>query len=195
MVRRRLSDDPDVLLAAARRGDHDALEALLRSVHDRMAAVARRILRDPGDAADCTQEALIRVVRGLSSFDGRSSFSTWCHRIVATTALDELRRRGRRPVTVPETDREPLSTESTPEQASLDALALADIDSALARLPEEFRQAVVLSDVADLDYPTIAEMLEVPVGTVKSRVARGRAQLRDLLGNPTESGGRRMGEE
>ena len=195
MVRRRLSDDPDVLLAAARRGDHDALEALLRSVHDRMAAVARRMLRDPGDAADCTQEALIRVVRGLAGFDGRSSFSTWCHRIVATTALDELRRRGRRPVTVPETDQEPLSTESTPEQASLDALALADIDSALARLPEEFRQAVVLSDVADLDYPTIAEMLEVPVGTVKSRVARGRAQLRDLLGNPTESGGRRMGEE
>ena len=195
MVRRRLSDDPDVLLAAARRGDHDALEALLRSVHDRMAAVARRMLRDPGDAADCTQEALIRVVRGLAGFDGRSSFSTWCHRIVATTALDELRRRGRRPVTVPETDREPLSTEPTPEQASLDALALADIDSALARLPEEFRQAVVLSDVADLDYPTIAEMLEVPVGTVKSRVARGRAQLRDLLGNPTESGGRRMGEE
>jgi RNA polymerase sigma-70 factor (ECF subfamily) len=195
VVRRRLSDDPDVLLAAARRGDHDALEALLRSVHDRMAAVARRMLRDPGDAADCTQEALIRVVRGLAGFDGRSSFSTWCHRIVATTALDELRRRGRRPVTVPETDREPLSTESTPEQASLDALALADIDSALARLPEEFRQAVVLSDVADLDYPTIAEMLEVPVGTVKSRVARGRAQLRDVLGNPTESGGRRMGEE
>ena len=195
MVRRRLSDDPDVLLAAARRGDHDALDALLRSVHDRMAAVARRMLRDPGDAADCTQEALIRVVRGLAGFDGRSSFSTWCHRIVATTALDELRRRGRRPVTVPETDREPLSTESTPEQASLDALALADIDSALARLPEEFRQAVVLSDVADLDYPTIAEMIEVPVGTVKSRVARGRAQLRDVLGNPTESGGRRMGEE
>jgi RNA polymerase sigma-70 factor (ECF subfamily) len=195
VVRRRLSDDPDVLLAAARRGDHDALEALLRSVHDRMAAVARRMLRDPGDAADCTQEALIRVVRGLAGFDGRSSFSTWCHRIVATTALDELRRRGRRPVTVPETDREPLSTEPAPEQASLDALALADIDSALACLPEEFRQAVVLSDVADLDYPTIAEMLEVPVGTVKSRVARGRSQLRDLLGNPAVASERRMGEE
>jgi len=195
VVRRRLSDDPDVLLAAARRGDHHALEALLRSVHDRMAAVARRMLRDPGDAADCTQEALIRVVRGLAGFDGRSSFSTWCHRIVATTALDELRRRGRRPVTVPETDREPLSTEPAPEQASLDALALADIDSALACLPEEFRQAVVLSDVADLDYPTIAEMLEVPVGTVKSRVARGRSQLRDLLGNPAVASERRMGEE
>jgi RNA polymerase sigma-70 factor (ECF subfamily) len=195
VVRRRLSDDPDVLLAAAHRGDHDALEALLRSVHDRMAAVARRMLRDPGDAADCTQEALIRVVRGLAGFDGRSSFSTWCHRIVATTALDELRRRGRRPVTVPETDREPLSTEPAPEQASLDALALADIDSALACLPEEFRQAVVLSDVADLDYSTIAEMLEVPVGTVKSRVARGRSQLRDLLGNPAVASERRMGEE
>ena len=195
MVRRRLSDDPEVLLAAARRGDDDALEALLRSVHDRMAAVARRMLRDPGDAADCTQEAMIRVVRGLAGFDGRSSFTTWCHRIVATTALDELRRRGRRPVTVSETEREPMSTEPAPEQVSLDALALADIDSVLARLPEEFRQAVVLSDVADLDYPSIAELLGVPVGTVKSRVARGRAQLREVLGNPKERDERRMGEE
>ena len=94
-----------------------------------------------------------------------------------------------------ETEREPISTEPAPEQVSLDALALADIDSVLARLPEEFRQAVVLSDVADLDYPSIAELLGVPVGTVKSRVARGRAQLRELLGNPTERDERRMGEE
>ena len=195
MVRRRLSDDPEVLLAAARRGDDDALEALLRSVHDRMAAVARRMLRDPGDAADCTQEAMIRVVRGLAGFDGRSSFTTWCHRIVATTALDELRRRGRRPVTAGETEREPMFTEPNPEQVSLDALALADIDSVLALLPEEFRQAVVLSDVADLDYPSIAELLGVPIGTVKSRVARGRAQLRELLGNPSERNERRMGGE
>ena len=94
-----------------------------------------------------------------------------------------------------ETEREPISTEPAPEQVSLDALALSDIDSVLARLPEEFRQAVVLSDVADLDYPSIAELLGVPVGTVKSRVARGRAQLREVLGNPTERDERRMGEE
>ena len=94
-----------------------------------------------------------------------------------------------------ETEREPISTEPAPEQVSLDALALADIDSVLARLPEEFRQAVVLSDVADLDYPSIAELLGVPVGTVKSRVARGRAQLREVLGNPKERDERRMGEE
>ena len=94
-----------------------------------------------------------------------------------------------------ETEREPISTEPAPEQVSLDALALADIDSVLARLPEEFRQAVVLSDVADLDYPSIAELLGVPVGTVKSRVARGRAQLREVLGNPSERDERRMEEE
>lgn len=195
MVRRRLSDDPEVLLHAARQGDRAALEALLRSVHDRMAAVTRRMLRDPGDAADCTQEALIRVVRGLAGFDGRSSFSTWCHRIAATTALDELRRRARRPLTVHESDREPISSAPSPEQASLDALALADIDTVLAHLPEEFRQAVVLSDVADLDYPSIAEILDVPIGTVKSRVARGRALLREQLGNPTGTSERRKGEE
>ena len=195
MVRRRLSDDPEVLLDAAQRGDRDALEALLRSVHGRVLAVCQRMLRDPLDAADCTQEALVRIVRGIDGFDGRSSFSTWCHRVAATTALDEIRRRGRRPMTVPETTTEPASSATSPEDSVITTDAMRDIGDVLATLPEEFRQAVVLSDVADLDYPSIAELLGVPVGTVKSRVARGRAQLRELLGNPTERDERRMGEE
>lgn len=195
MVRRRLSDDPEVLLHAARRGDREALEALLRSVHGRVLAVCQRMLRDPLDAADCTQEALVRIVRGIDGFDGRSSFSTWCHRVAATTALDEIRRRGRRPMTVPETTTEPASSTTSPEDSVITTDAMRDIGDVLATLPEEFRQAVVLSDVADLDYPTIATLLEIPVGTVKSRVARGRTMLRERIGNHGEGERRRMGEE
>ena len=195
MVRRRLSDDPEVLLHAARRGDREALEALLRSVHGRVLAVCQRMLRDPLDAADCTQEALVRIVRGIDGFDGRSSFSTWCHRVAATTALDEIRRRGRRPMTVPETTTEPTSSTTSPEDSVITTDAMRDIGDVLATIPEEFRQAVVLSDVADLDYPTIATLLEIPVGTVKSRVARGRTMLRERIGNHGDGGRRRMGEE
>jgi len=195
VVRRRLSDDPEVLLDAARRGDRDALEALLRSVHGRVLAVCQRMLRDPLDAADCTQEALVRIVRGIDGFDGRSSFTTWCHRVAATTALDELRRRGRRPTTVADNDREQTSSAPSPEESAVTGEGIRNIGDVLATLPEEFRQAVVLSDVADLDYPTIATLLEVPVGTVKSRVARGRAMLREHLGNQPDGERRRMGEE
>ena len=195
MVRRRLSEDPEVLLHAARRGDRQALEALLRSVHGRVLAVCQRMLRDPLDAADCTQEALVRIVRGIDGFDGRSSFATWCHRVAATTALDEIRRRGRRPMTVPETTTEPASSTTSPEDSVITTGAMRDIGDVLATIPEEFRQAVVLSDVADLDYPTIATLLELPVGTVKSRVARGRTMLRERIGNHGDAGRRRMGEE
>ena len=79
--------------------------------------------------------------------------------------------------------------------APLALYAYRDIGDVLATLPEEFRQAVVLSDVADLDYPTIATLLEIPVGTVKSRVARGRTMLRERIGNHGDGGRRRMGEE
>ena len=93
------------LVAAARRGDRRALDTLLRRHFDRVHALARRIMTNDADADDATQDALIAAVRGLSRFDGRSAFSTWLYRITTNACLDELRRRGRRPVavdTVPE---------------------------------------------------------------------------------------------
>ena len=86
-----------VLVTAARQGDREALEALLRRHQDRLHGLCRRMLGNDHDAEDATQEAMIAIVRGLARFDGRSAFSTWAYRVATNAALDELRRKGRRP--------------------------------------------------------------------------------------------------
>lgn len=176
-------DDHD-LVTAARRGDRDALEALLRRHHDRIHAVCRRIAGNDADALDATQEALLAIVRGLDRFDGRAAFATWAYRIATNACLDELRRRRRRPDPVaPDLERQAPAPGGGPDLDTAVAARL-DIDAALARLPPEFRAAVVLRDVCALDYAEIAEVLGVPAGTVRSRIARGRAVLARSLGEP-----------
>lgn len=173
-------DDTNVLLAAAA-GDRSALESLLSLHLERIHAICRRITGDREDALDATQEALIAVVRGLPGFDGRSSFGTWVHRVAVNAALDEVRRRGRRPAPLGSPDDLPSSAWSRGPEPQV--VAKFDVDHALGLLPLEFRAAVVLRDCCDLDYATIAEVLEVPTGTVRSRIARGRALLAEALGN------------
>ena len=123
------------------------------------------------------------AVRGLHRFDRQAAFSTWLYRITVNTCLDQLRRQRRRPTVAFDPTRE--QGEPTSGAPAIDA-ALADrleLQAALAELPEDFRIAVVLRDVADLEYLDIAEILGVPVGTVRSRIARGRAALAARLGN------------
>lgn len=178
-------DDTDLLLAA-REGDRAALESLLALHLERIHAICRRITGDREGALDAAQEALIAIVRGLPGFDGRSAFGTWAHRVAVNAALDEVRRRGRRPAPVGSADDLPSSTRSRGPEPQV--VAKFDVDRALTAIPAEFRSAVVLRDCCDLDYATIAEVLGVPVGTVRSRIARGRALLAETLGNagPTE---------
>lgn len=178
------SSDHD-LVAAAVAGDRRALDELLRRHYDRVHAVCRRLVGSTRDADDAVQETMIKVVRNLHAFDGRSSFSTWIYRIATNTSLDELRKRARRP-TLRVVDDDGNVPDDVDERAQRRVDAVADrlaIDDALAALPDDFRAAVVLRDVVDLDYGEIAEVLGVPVGTVKSRIARGRAQVADALGN------------
>ena len=172
----------DAALAdAAQRGDRDALEQLLRRHHDRIAALCRRMCGNDADSADATQEALIAIVRGLDRFDGRAAFGTWAYRVATNACLDEIRRRSRRPVVG--IDRLPDPPAGIDTAAA--ATASVDVDVALRTLPLEFRVAVVLRDLCALDYREIAEVLQVPVGTVRSRIARGRATLAaNLGGNP-----------
>ncbi len=189
------------LVAAARAGDRAALDALLRRHHDRWWRLCRRLLGNDGDAADALQEGLIAVARGMRRYDGRAAFTTWAYRVVTNACLDEMRRRARRPV--------PGAVALFPDGGAGDSAvagaALAafgptaagpdpgieavagrlDVDAAVARLPPEFRAAVVLRDLCDLDYAEIARVLDIPPGTVRSRIARGRALLSDLLGNQT----------
>ena len=169
----------------AQRGDRAALEALLRRHHDRVAALCHRLC-GPTDAPDATQEALLAVVRGLRRFDGHAAFTTWLYRVTTNACLDELRRRRRRPLPGLEDER-PLDGPLLGPDPAATVAARVDVDAALARLAPEFRAAVVLRDLCGLDYAEIAEVLAIPPGTVRSRIARGRGQLADLLaGNPND---------
>lgn len=171
------------LAEAAQAGDEGALDQLLRRHVDRLHALCRRILGSDADADDATQEGLIAIARGLAAgrFDGRASFGTWAYRVTTNACLDELRRRGRRADAAPTEQLERAFHDGTggPE-AVVDRV---DVETALAQLPLDFRTAVVLRDLCGLDYAEIAEVLSIPPGTVRSRIARGRAALVPLLGN------------
>ena len=192
------TDDSDLVLAA-QRGDRDALDRLLHRHFDRIHAVCRRIAGSTRDADDAAQEAMIRIVRGLDRFDGRASFSTWSYRIATNAALDELRKRSRRPqLHVVRDDDGAGTADPVDELAERRVESVVDriaIDAALAALPEEFRVPVVMRDIGDLDYAEIAEALSVPLGTVKSRIARGRRMLLEQLGNRDPLGERPTKQE
>ena len=174
-------------MTAAQGGDRGALDQLLRRHYDRVHAVCWRITGHEADAADAAQDAMIAIVRNLDRFDGRSSFGTWAYRIATNASLDELRRRKRRPVATSTGDEHSHREAADPDsgqrvEAIGDHMAL---DAALRALSDEYRLPVVLRDVADLDYAEIAEVLGIPAGTVKSRIARGRAALAKSLSAQT----------
>ena len=181
-------DDTD-LIGRAQRGEQDAVDQLLRAHYDRIFAVCRRMAGNDADAADAAQEALIAVVKGLPQFDGRSALSTWIYRVATNACLDEMRRRKRRPTAMADDPaHEPTATGPAFDTSLTDRMT---IDAALANLSDEFRQPVVLRDLNGYDYGEIARLLGVPVGTVKSRIARGRAQMAAQLGNQPAAEGRR----
>lgn len=175
--------DDATLVAAAQGGDRDALDGLLRRHAERIHALCRRMTGNADDADDAAQEAMVAIVRGLRRFDGRSAFSTWVYRVTTNACLDEMRRRRRRPDPAELTETE-LATAGTDVQTAV-ATRL-DVDDALRRLPVGYRAAVVLRDLCGLDYREIAGVLDVPVGTVRSRIARGRAALMPYVGNPID---------
>jgi RNA polymerase sigma-70 factor (ECF subfamily) len=169
----------DALALAARAGDRAALERLLHAHADRIHAVCRRIIANPEDALDATQEAMLAVARGISRFDGSARISTWIYRVATNAALDELRRQRRRPVPAePAVAADPFGDGTAAVDARL------DVDAALASIPEDFRVAVVLRDLCDLDYAEIAEILDLPPGTVRSRISRGRTALEAWFREP-----------
>lgn len=131
------------------------------------------------DGDDACQEALVAIVRGLKSYDGRSEFSTWAYRVTTNACLDELRRRRRRP-----DPGIPPAVDLPVADSSEAVVAGADVHAALRALLPEFRAALVLRELCDLSYQEIADVLGVPPGTVRSRIARGRAALAPLLPQP-----------
>lgn len=173
--------DEEALIRAAATGSRAAVETLVYRHYDYVHAVCRRVLRDPDDAEEARQEALYLVVKRIGSFQYRSSFRTWVHAIAVNAALDVMRRRRRAPMPVEEVPEVPVGGGPGAPAAGIDLRM--DVDAALRELPHDFREAVVLRDLCDLEYAEISEMLGVPVGTVRSRISRGRSMLAERLGN------------
>ena len=143
--------------------------------------VAYRLTGQPDDAHDLVQEVLLRVRRGLRTYEP-GSIRGWLSRITTNAFLDDVRRKQRRPTDALPDDPERILPTSAAADDELAARGLPDeIQSAITDLPEEYRAAVVLSDVVGMSYQEVADALDVPVGTVRSRIHRGRSRLREVL--------------
>ena len=181
-----LADDDD-LIRAAQRGDMASLEILLDRHHDRLRAVCAKVVGRGADADDATQMALIAIVKNLDRFDGRAQFATWSYRIATNAAIDELRKRQRRGATSIDDDDGHLQIPAGGNLGEATTARLV-VNEALDQLPEDFRVPVILRDLCGLDYEQISEVLEIAPGTVRSRIARGRAKLADVIGDVTNGG-------
>jgi len=159
-------------------GDPAAFEQLVSRHEERLYNLSYRMLGSREDARDATQEAFLAALRALPSFRGDAAFTTWLHRIAVNACYDVLRRQRRAPVADVAEDAE--TWPPSPDHAESAATAV-DVQRALARVPEEFRAVLVLHDVQDLPYEQIGAILGIPVGTVKSRLHRGRVSLAGLL--------------
>jgi RNA polymerase sigma-70 factor (ECF subfamily) len=182
------------LIQQATRGDHAAFESLMRQHESRMYAVALRMCANREDAQDCLQEAMLRVYRAIGGFKGQSSFGTWVYRVTMNTCLDELRRRKVRAASsldqLVDSGWMPADEGQTPEQYSIASEQRRFLEKAIASLPEDMRAAIVLRDVQGFSYEEIARILEANVGTIKSRISRGRGKLREILYKHPELFGR-----
>lgn len=189
--------DESHLLARCQAGDRAAQEDLVRRCQQQVYRLARHLLGNQDDALDATQEALVAMLRSLPGFQRRSRFDTWLYRLTTNVCLQYRRRLLSRTRLVTSTEEEdlPAATTPSPETLVLDREQQAAVWRELARLPMQFRVVVVLRELEGLAYEEIAESLGVPLGTVQSRLNRGRRLLREaLLANgvsPASSGGRR----
>lgn len=179
-----VSDEPSGTAVFDATGDKSAMpswDELVRQHADRVYRLAYRLSGNQQDAEDLTQETFIRVFRSLQNYQP-GTFEGWLHRITTNLFLDMVRRRARiRMEALPEDyDRVP-ATDPDPEQIYHDARLDADLQAALDSLPPEFRAAVVLCDIEGLSYEEIATTLDVKLGTVRSRIHRGRQAIRDHL--------------
>jgi RNA polymerase sigma-70 factor, ECF subfamily len=169
----------DSTVEAARRGDRDAVVAILQHYDRRMRVVAYRLLKDRQAMDDVLQDVAVKALRGLKTFRGEAPLGAWLCRIVTTTCLDDLRRHTREDPTEPDELGLETPDETIDQDGALDARA--HLSAALNSLPVDQRAAVLLIDQLGYDFRSAAEALRVPMGTVSSRVAKARARLRAAL--------------
>lgn len=169
-----------------RRNSRDAFERQAEKVFPSVFGTALRLTRSREDAEDLSQEAIVRAYEAFDRFDG-SNFKAWMLRIVTNLYINKYRQRQRGPQLgslEEEGVAEPVAdTADVPDRLLFDNIVGAEVEDALGKVPEDFRLAVILSDIEGLSYQEIADATGVPIGTVRSRIARGRSLLRKSLMN------------
>ena len=184
----------ELLLRRACKGDVQAFEELMQSHESRIYAIVLRMMGNREDAQDCAQEAMVRIYRAMGSFKGQSALATWIYRITMNSCLDELRRRKARKVTsldsLVDNGWSPTDTGDTPEEHGLRVEKQNALNQAIQSLPDDMRAAIILRDVKGYSYDEIASILDANVGTIKSRISRGREKLREILSKQSELFGR-----
>jgi len=198
------------LVARARQGDRDAYRVLVERYQRRVFHLAYSLVRNPDDAADVSQEVFVKVYLRLDTFKGESNFATWLFRITSNLASDLIRRRGTSaPVAFEEDAAETVEgselhgsgiaaqLEASPQRHTLRRELGEKLEEALAKLPEKHRAILLLREVEGLSYEEIAEALQVPPGTVMSRLFHARAKMQKLLSDYVADGERkgRVNEE
>lgn len=184
-----------LLVERVQQGDKKAFELLVAKYHRKIIRLISRLIRDHAEVEDVAQDAFIKAYRALPQFRGESAFYTWLYRIAVNTAKNYLATQGRRPSSASDIDNEEAETFADADQlrdintpeSMLHTRQIADtVNRAMESLPEELRVAITLREIEGLSYEEIAEAMECPIGTVRSRIFRAREaiaeKLRPLLG-------------
>lgn len=180
-------NEEKLLIEKVIKGDIESFEKLIKNYQLYAYNIAYRILGNEEDAKDATQEALIKVYKSINKFEMKSSFSTWLYRIVVNTAKDQLKSRGAEKYSIDDDEDsekpklEIADQSFNPEKVYEKNESSKILHQSIGKLPQESRIALVLRDIQGFTYEEISEMITVPIGTVKSRIARGRSQLKKIL--------------
>jgi RNA polymerase sigma-70 factor (ECF subfamily) len=179
-----------LLVERVQRGDKKAFELLVSKYQRKLLRLVSRLVHDQAEAEDVVQEAFIKAYRAMANFRGDSAFYTWLYRIGINTAKNYLVTQGRRAPTSTDADIEEAETFvdadglrdiNTPESLLATKQIAATVNSAMASLPEELRNAITLRELEGLSYDEIAEVMSCPIGTVRSRIFRAREAIADKL--------------
>lgn len=185
-----LETDDAELIERARAGEPGAFEELFMRHRNQIYSLSYRMTGNASDAEDLCQDVFLVAMRKIGSFQGRSSFSTWLYRVAVNRSKDFLRKRKRNPEIphdeemgepVPAASERAKERDSGPENKAMQSEAQDLVRSALAQLPPSLRAPLVLHELEGYEYSEVANMLHIPVGTVKSRIFRARVKLAEIL--------------